>query len=1083
MGSKTLEDEDPGRQDAPPANGSNGTGGEPRGKHISRDGDGCVGSDGCGEDDDDDDDDEAEAAAAAALAGAAESTANKKKKRKRSKKKKKAAASLQQSSPPRVPLDELVPLGDFRPGQLMEYNAPLDTSVRARAEELRTQGRPNLEDAEFLSNYRKSAEIHRQVRHWVQETVKPGHTLTEIAVGIEDGVRALLGNQCLEPGASLRSGLGFPTGLSLNHCVAHYTPNPGQKDVVVQYDDVMKVDFGVQINGWIVDSAFTMAFNPMYDNLLAAVKDATNTGIKTAGIDVRICDVSAAIQETMESYEVEIRGKVYPVKPVRNLCGHDIKHYHIHGEKMIPFTKHSDVTKMEEGEVFAIETFGSTGRGYTREENGIYGYGLNDDAPSHVHLPLSSANRVFKTVKENFGTLVFARRYLDRLGVDRYVAGLNCLVANGILEAYAPLVDVAGSYSAQFEHTTVTATQRDVSTQIQYTTEFVTKTAVSTFTTSYPVTVTSLVNCTKKPPAPSASRRTRRTSHHGQEAPLECDTVTSTQWVTATSTTTVLVPTASLVPTTILVPTVSIVPTTVTDRATVTQTRNQSVTVWVPTTYTATITRTSQYPVAVTSAHDVTVTMTATTTETIVTTLTTSYPVVSHETVTRTAASTVTQPASTITQPAFTVTQSASTVTRPASTVTQPASTSKITVCPAPTGLHAPLAPGSNLTFGCSPGSVCSPPIPRGCDVWPGPPSDDFVCRASECYPSPPFTQTHWPDNETSYYYPPSNGYFNLDPTEFGLAYDVFVDRRGRDHHHHAGQRRGQRGRSLMKRAPAPPPRCFDECNNAYLIAEAGGKTDELCRAGSSFRLGFELCTACIKTYASVSSSSTIDNGGGDDYIGSVFAQFLDFCNGRRSEPTSTVSAQQPSRSRPGAPDQALSSEPLLTTTQVGASSGGFEPSPSSSSSTTTTTTTAQATRSAATWTERPKTSSSVDSGAEDDKSTASNTGAPSAAKTSQSSTSKSSSGSSSMPEAGAVSSTAHHGGAAGEDESTPHATSTTPIVKSEPTSRDPPVTSSVTLTPKGTGTPLVLVNGVTGRCGLAGAAPALMVAMLVLII
>lgn len=70
----------------------------------------------------------------------------------------------------------------------------------------------------------------------------------------------------------------------------------------------------------------------------------------------------------MESYEVEIRGKVYPVKPVRNLCGHDIKHYHIHGEKTIPFTKHSDETKMEEGEIFAIETFGSTGRGYTREE-------------------------------------------------------------------------------------------------------------------------------------------------------------------------------------------------------------------------------------------------------------------------------------------------------------------------------------------------------------------------------------------------------------------------------------------------------------------------------------------------------------------------------------------------------------------------------------------------------------------------------------------------------------------------------------------------------------------------------------------
>ncbi|PQK17320.1 hypothetical protein BB8028_0007g05150 [Beauveria bassiana] len=420
------------------------------------------------------------------------------------------------------------------------------------------------------------------------------------------------------------------------------------------------------------------------------------------------------------------------------------------------------------------------------------------------------------------------------------------------------------------------------------------------------------------------------------------------------------------------------------------------------------------------------------------------------------------------------MTQSGSTVTQPASTLTQPASTSKITVCPAPTGLHVPLAPSSNLTFGCSPGSVCSPPKPQGCDMWPGPPSDDFVCSANECIPSPPLTQTHWSDNETNYYYPPSNGYFNLDPTEFGLTHDVFVN--------HADQTRGQRGRSLVKRAPTPPSRCFDECNNAYLIAEAGGKTDELCRARSSFQVGFELCTACIKTHASVlsSSSSTID-----DYIGSVFAQFLNFCNGRRSEPTrSTVVSAQPnssssssSGSSPSGPDQALSSQPLHTTTQVGASSGGFEPSPSTT--TTTTTTTAQATHSTTT-TERPKTSSSVDSGVKDLQTTASNTGDVSAAKTSLSSST-----SSSRPEAGTVSSTAHRSGAAGEDESsTHHAMSTTPVVvKSDSTSQNPPITGSATLTPKSTGAPLVLVNGVTGRCGLAGAAPALIVAMIVLMI
>lgn len=78
---------------------------------------------------------------------------------------------------------------------------------------------------------------------------------------------------------------------------------------------------------------------------------------------MRICDVSAVIQEALESYEVVIDGTAHPVKPVRGICAHDIVRYNVHGGKMIPFVRNNDQTKMEEGEIFAIETFGTTGRG------------------------------------------------------------------------------------------------------------------------------------------------------------------------------------------------------------------------------------------------------------------------------------------------------------------------------------------------------------------------------------------------------------------------------------------------------------------------------------------------------------------------------------------------------------------------------------------------------------------------------------------------------------------------------------------------------------------------------------------------
>jgi len=84
-----------------------------------------------------------------------------------------------------------------------------------------------------------------------------------------------------------------------------------------------------------------------------------NIGIKTAGIDVRLCDVGAAIQEVMESYEVELDGKTYPVKCIRNLNGHSIGPYQIHAGKSVPCVAGGDATKMEEDEMYAIETFGT----------------------------------------------------------------------------------------------------------------------------------------------------------------------------------------------------------------------------------------------------------------------------------------------------------------------------------------------------------------------------------------------------------------------------------------------------------------------------------------------------------------------------------------------------------------------------------------------------------------------------------------------------------------------------------------------------------------------------------------------------
>jgi methionyl aminopeptidase len=151
-------------------------------------------------------------------------------------------------------------------------------------------------------------------------------------------------------------------------------------------------------------------------------------------------EIGASFQEVMESYEVEIKGKVYPVKSVKNLTGHNIKPYMIHGDKQVPFVKNTSRQIMEEGDIFAIETFGSTGKGYMMDDVsqllltgrcysnsiqvGVYGYGRQAGASAaNLHNP--SAKGLLKKIDENFGTIVFCRRYLERLGVKNYLPAVS----------------------------------------------------------------------------------------------------------------------------------------------------------------------------------------------------------------------------------------------------------------------------------------------------------------------------------------------------------------------------------------------------------------------------------------------------------------------------------------------------------------------------------------------------------------------------------------------------------------------------------------------------------------------------------
>ena len=172
-------------------------------------------------------------------------------------------------------------------------------------------------------------------------------------------------------------------------------------------------------------------------------------------MDACLADVGAAVQEVMEAGEVEINGKIHPIKSIRNLNGQTIDRYRIHRGKSVPIVRGASWAtsqRMMDGELFAIETFGSTGNGHVVEEGEISHYMRNyEDSPSAAACRLQpKAKALLKVIECEFGTLAFCRRYLERAGERRFALSLKQLCDANLVNPYPPLCDSKGSWTAQF---------------------------------------------------------------------------------------------------------------------------------------------------------------------------------------------------------------------------------------------------------------------------------------------------------------------------------------------------------------------------------------------------------------------------------------------------------------------------------------------------------------------------------------------------------------------------------------------------------------------------------------------------------
>jgi methionyl aminopeptidase len=284
---------------------------------------------------------------------------------------------------------------------------------------------------EQLDQWRRACRIAAEARDRGAAWAVPGVRRRDLA----DRIEALIRSKGAEP--------SFPANLSRNFEAAHYTPSP-EDDAVLVEGDLLKVDVGAHLDGAIADTATTVEVGGghRHDALTKAVKEALAAGVREVRAGISVDRIGTAVEDT-----VHARG----LKPVRNLMGHSIRPYLLHGGTSIPNVSGVSDERLPEGEIIAIEPFVTNGDGAI--EDGPFGNIVRFRAPPPASDPSYA-------LFDRFRTLPFTARWLSE--PERQVLRK----ARKLLQTYPVFVETGDGWVAQAEHTVlVTASGGEVLTQ------------------------------------------------------------------------------------------------------------------------------------------------------------------------------------------------------------------------------------------------------------------------------------------------------------------------------------------------------------------------------------------------------------------------------------------------------------------------------------------------------------------------------------------------------------------------------------------------------------------------------------------
>ncbi|MFB6070241.1 MAG: type II methionyl aminopeptidase [Halanaeroarchaeum sp.] len=278
--------------------------------------------------------------------------------------------------------------------------------------------------AEKYEKYREAGDILATVLAETADRIEVGARQLDIAEYAEDRIEDLGGSPA------------FPVNVSVDEEASHATP--ARDDETEIGEEMVCLDVGVHVDGWIADAATTVDLSGTPD-LVDAAEDALEAAIDAVAPGVHTGEVGAAIEEAIDGHDAN---------PIVNLTGHGLDHWDAHTGPSVPNRGLDTGVELSVGDVVAIEPFATDGSGKVGEGSKTEIYSLVEEG----RVRNRQARQVMETVSEEYRTLPFAARWLDD---SRAEMALRRLTMNDVMRDYPVLKERDGALVSQAEHTVI----------------------------------------------------------------------------------------------------------------------------------------------------------------------------------------------------------------------------------------------------------------------------------------------------------------------------------------------------------------------------------------------------------------------------------------------------------------------------------------------------------------------------------------------------------------------------------------------------------------------------------------------------